>query len=73
MWFHMELTDSDVMQEIICIDGKAMCGTQQDNGRNPDILSVYSFTNGIMLATQACQEKSNEIKAVPLLLDKLDI
>ena len=36
-------------------------------------MSAYSFNTGITLATEACQEKSNEIKAVPQLIDKLDI
>ena len=48
-------------------------GTVLANGRNPDIVSAYSFNTGITLATEACQEKSNEIKAVPQLIDKLDI
>lgn len=59
--------------EIICIDGKAERGTVQGNGRSPDIVSAYSFNTGITLATEACQEKSNEIKAVPVLLDKIDV
>ena len=59
--------------EIICIDGKAERGTIQENGRCPDIVSAYSFNTGIVLATEACQEKSNEIKAVPILLDKIDV
>lgn len=59
--------------EIICVDGKAMRGTVQENGRNPDIVSAHSYTTGLTLATEACQEKSNEIKAVPRLLDKLTI
>lgn len=71
--FHDELVKICGMIEIICIDGKAMCGTVQANGRNPDIVSAYSFTSGITLATEACQEKSNEIKAVPLLIDKIDV
>ncbi len=36
-------------------------------------MSAYSFNTGIILATEACQEKSNEIKAVPLLVDKISI
>lgn len=60
-------------KEIICIDGKAERGTVQENGRNPDIVGAYSYDTGIILATEACQEKSNEIKAVPKLLDKIDI
>lgn len=71
--FYNELVKACALLEIICIDGKAMRGTVQDNGRNPDIVSAYSSPTGLTLATEACQEKSNEIKAVPLLLDKIDI
>lgn len=72
-YFNGELTRLMGNQEIICVDGKAMCGTLLDNGRNPDIVSAHSCNTGLTLATEACQEKSNEIKAVPLLLDKIDI
>lgn len=71
--FYCELLKLSSLIEIICIDGKAMRGTVQENGRNPDIVSAYSFSTGIILATEACQEKSNEITAVPLLIDKIDI
>ena len=71
--FNDELVKVCGQQEIICIDGKAMRGTIQENGRNPDIVSAYSFSTGITLATEACQEKSNEIKAGPLLIDKIDV
>lgn len=36
-------------------------------------MSAYSFNTGIILTTEAYREKSNEIKAVPLLLEKIDI
>ncbi len=71
--FHKELLKKGCGTEIICIDGKAERGTVQQNGRNPDIVSAYSFNTGITLATEACQEKSNEIKAVPLLLNKIEL
>lgn len=71
--FHKELLKKGCGKEIICIDGKAERGTVLENGRNPDIVSAYSFNTGITLATEACEEKSNEIKAVPRLIDKLDI
>lgn len=71
--FYCEIVKACTLLEIICIDGKAMRGTVQQNGRNPDIVSAYSSSTGLTLATVACQEKSNEIKAVPLLLDKIDI
>lgn len=71
--FYHELVKECAVLEIICVDGKAMRGTVQQNGRNPDIVSAYSFSTQLTLATEACGEKSNEIKAVPLLLDKIDI
>lgn len=69
--FRKEISDSAT--DIICIDGKAMRGTLYDNGRNPDIVSAYSLRSGLTLATDVCKEKSNEIKSVPRLLDKLDV
>ena len=71
--FHDELLKACRDREIVCVDGKAERGTVQENGRNPDIVSAYSFNTGITIATEACQEKSNEIKAVPILIDKIDI
>ena len=71
--FHAELLKSENGREITCIDGKSERGTVMENGRNPDIVSAYSFKTGIILATEACQEKSNEIKAVPQLVDKIDV
>ncbi len=72
-FFHQSLSKADGDKEIICMDGKAERGTVQDNGRNPDIVSAYSYNTGITLATEACREKSNEIKAVPRLIDKINI
>lgn len=71
--FHKELLGMCCAQEIICIDGKAERGTVLKNGRTPDIVSAHSFNTDITLATEVCEEKSNEIKAVPLLIDKIDI
>ena len=72
-FFHGKLYRPDGDREIICVDGKAERGTVQDSGRNPDIVSAYSYNAGITLATEACSEKSNEIKAVPRLVDKINI
>ena len=71
--FHNELFKACRDREIVCVDGKAERGTVHENGRSPDIVSAYSFNTGITIATEACKEKSNEIKAVPILLDKIDI
>ena len=47
--------------EIICVDGKALRGTVLASGSNPDIVSAYSPSTGITLATEACHEKSNAL------------
>lgn len=71
--FYNELISMACVMEVICVDGKAMRGTVLENGRNPDIVSAYSYTTRIVLATEACREKSNEIKATPLVIDKIDV
>ena len=71
--FRSELLNACRDREIICVNDKADRGTVQENGRNPDIVSAYSYNTGITIATEACREKNNEIKAVPILIDKIDI
>jgi len=61
---------SDGLPAIKAIDGKFMRGTTLANGRWPDIVSIYDVDRGIATDTEACQEKSNEIKATPRLLER---
>ena len=69
--FHDELVGC--AGDILCIDGKAMRGTVLENGLNPDNPEfAYSLEGGFTLATDMCEEKSNEITSVPKLLDKVD-
>ena len=43
--FHDELLRDCRDREIVCVDGKAERGTVQENGRNPDITSAYSYSH----------------------------
>lgn len=61
---------SDGRPAIKAIDGKFMRGTTLANGRWPDIVSIYDVGRGMATDTEACQEKSNEIKATPRLLER---
>lgn len=70
---HFRKEFSDNGPEIICVDGKAMRGTTQDNGRSPDIVSAYLPEHRITLATEPCEEKSNEIRANPKVLEKVEL
>lgn len=69
----LRLHIAEITIEIICLDGKAERGTVLENGRNPINVSAFSPFTGQTLASEVCQEKSNEITALPLLIDKLDI
>ena len=71
--YHSRLLKDKSGMEIICVDGKALRGTVLASGSNPDIASAYSPSTGITLATEACHEKSNEIKALPRLIDRIDV
>ena len=63
----------DGRQRMLAMDGKYTRGTTLQDGRCPDIVTIYSPEDGIALGTEMCEEKSNEIKAGPKLLEAVDI
>jgi predicted transposase YbfD/YdcC len=60
---------------VVAIDGKALAGTYHNEGRKGLIYMVGAWCseNKISLAQVKTQAKSNEITAIPELLDLLDI
>ena len=58
-------------QEIVSIDGKTLRGTQdKENNRNViHMVSAWANHDGVVLGQILVNEKSNEIPAVPELLD----
>ena len=64
-------TDND----IIAIDGKTLRGSY-DNGSEKaaiHMVSAWSTANGLVLGQEKTSEKSNEITAIPKLLEILDL
>lgn len=61
--------------EIVAIDGKTVCGSAQNNiGQKPiHIVNAWCSNNGLILGQVKTDEKSNEITAIPELLDLLFI
>lgn len=59
----------------IAIDGKALRGSIDAGGRKAAIHMVHAWDqqNGLVLGQVAVEDKSNEITAVPRLLDLLDV
>jgi hypothetical protein len=57
--------------EALAIDGKTLRGSQKQGALNVHLLSVLSHRLGVTLAQEAVPEKTNEIGALPELLQGL--
>jgi predicted transposase YbfD/YdcC len=58
--------------EVVAIDGKALRGTQASGKKAiVHMVSAWANTNCLVLAQRRVDEKSNEITAIPKLLDAL--
>lgn len=65
----------DLKKEIIALDGKTIrgSGNKRQKERPLHILSAWAAKNRILLAQVKTEDKSNEITAIPKLLDLIDI
>ncbi len=68
-------SDKAASREVIAIDGKAL---RRSHNRKKDLgalflVSAWSVQNGISLGQLATEEKSNEITAIPELIDNIDV
>lgn len=59
--------------KLINIDGKTLRGSRKDDGTMIQMVSAWIAQEGLTIAQQAVDKKSNEITAVPLLLRQLDL
>jgi len=65
-----------VSGEIVAIDGQTLRGSGdlKSGGRGPlHLVRAWATENRLVLGQQACEEKSNEITAIPKLLKLLDL
>ena len=58
---------------VIAIDGKTICGSGNANHKAYHVVSAFVAENQITLGELAVSEKSNEITAIPELLDLIDV
>lgn len=73
-WNELLSTDEgEKIKKIICIDGKAMYGNGNKNQKPSHIVSAWSDEDGFCLGQKAVEEKSNEITAIPQLLEAVHI
>lgn len=65
--------EGEALKKIICIDGKTMRSNKQGEEKPSHIITAWSREDGFSLGQKAVDEKSNEITAIPELLEKLQI
>ena len=65
--------EGEKLKKIIAIDGKTMRGNTQNGSKPNHIVSAWCDEDGFCLGQVAVNEKSNEITAIPELLDKINV
>jgi len=59
--------------EIVSIDGKTVCGSKDETKRAIHMVGAWGNANQLALGQVKTDEKSNEITAIPALLDLLEL
>ena len=69
----LEKEEKEKFKTIIAIDGKTMRSNKQNGSKPNHIVTAWNREDGYSLGQQKTDEKSNEIKAIPKLLEKINI
>ena len=69
----LDKNEGELMKKVISIDGKTMRGNARGKKKACHIVSAWSKEDGFCLGQKAVEEKSNEITAIPELLDKIQV
>lgn len=61
--------------EVVAIDGKTLKGSydRESSLKSLQMVSAWSSSHQLVLGQVAVEQKSNEIKAIPVLLEQLDL
>ena len=65
--------EGEKLKKIISIDGKTMRGNATATQKANHIVSAWCDTDGFCLGQEKVEEKSNEITAIPKLLDTINV
>jgi len=65
--------DNEVVGKIIAFDGKTMRGSKNETHRAFHVLSAFLTDDQIVIGEEVVDEKSNEITAIPQLLDEINV
>lgn len=59
--------------EVVAVDGKTVRNSGAKGERPLHLVSAWAAANGLVLGQVATEEKSNEIRAIPVLLESLSL
>lgn len=68
-----EIVGKGKVSDQIAVDGKALCGSKRCDLQCLYSVSAWCHENGLILGERQTDSKSNEITAIPLLLESLDL
>lgn len=71
----LDTLSGGLRDQILAIDGKCLRGTQNSVASNSTLhlVSLFAVKTGLLIAQQPVEDKSNEITAIPKLLEGTDI
>ena len=74
-WITSLVNEEDDIDRTIAIDGKTLRRSHdQNDGLGPlHLVSAWASAHGLALGQVATEEKSNEITAIPALIDRIDV
>ena len=58
---------------VVAIEGKTICGSENEKHKAFHIVSAFVAENQLTLGEVTVPEKTNETKAIPELLDLIDV
>ena len=68
-----EIVGAQNPSDQIAIDGKALRGSKTLNSKCLHSVSAWCHENGLIIGEEQVESKSNEITAIPLLLESLNL
>jgi predicted transposase YbfD/YdcC len=69
----LEVFPEGVRNQVLAIDGKCLRGTNDTINPALHLVSLFAVDSGILLPQQPVEDKSNEITAIPKILDEIDV
>ncbi len=70
---HIKDIYPELAKQLIAVDGKSLRGSHTDSSELDHCVSAWAADTGVTLALEFVQQKSNEIPAIPKLLQQLEI